>query len=182
MCDAVPPIPQLEEAMIYNNISGIYAVKERRPVMLEFRIEKITNLPTIELSPLLMESNEEGFWFIGRLVNDYKNGKNTFNKRGEGLYGVFNEKDVLIAIGGINIDPYSNDPEIGRLRRFYVLKEYRRKGVGRFLVNKILFDARRTFKEVVLHTDTETGDLFYNSLGFLKSSGNPNYSHYIKLL
>ncbi|WHY64744.1 GNAT family N-acetyltransferase [Neobacillus sp. SuZ13] len=149
--------------------------------MLEFRIEKITDLPRIDLSPLLLESKEEGFRFIVRLVNDYKNGTNTFNKRGEGLYGVFNEDDDLIAIGGINIDPYSNDPQIGRLRRFYVSKAYRRKGVGRFLVNKILFDARRTFEEIVLHTDTETGALFYTSLGFKKSSGDPNTSHYLKL-
>ncbi|MFP5111952.1 GNAT family N-acetyltransferase [Bacillaceae bacterium C204] len=149
--------------------------------MLDFKIEKITNLMTIDISHLIMESKEGGFCFIERLVNDYKNGTNTFNKKGEGLYGVFNDKGVLIAIGGMNIDPYSNDPEIGRLRRFYVLKEYRRKGIGRFLVNQILFAARRTFKKVVLHTDTDDGDWFYTSLGFSKSIGDPNFTHYIKL-
>ncbi|MEH7305119.1 GNAT family N-acetyltransferase [Neobacillus drentensis] len=149
--------------------------------MLEFNIKRISNLSTIDVSYILKESKEDGFHFIDRLVNDYQSGTNTFQKRGEGLYGVFNEKGLLIAIGGINIDPYSHEPEIGRLRRFYVLKEYRRKGVGRFLINKILFDARRMFKEVVLHTNTNDADLFYTSLGFSKSSRNPNSTHHIKL-
>ncbi len=149
--------------------------------MLEFRIELITNLSTIDITVLMKESKENGFRFIDRLVKDYKNGTNTFNKSGEGLYGVFNDNDVLIAIGGLNIDPYLNDPQIGRLRRFYVLNEYRRKGVGRFLLNKIIFDARRTFKELVLHTDSEYADQFYSSLGFSKGSGYPNSSHYINL-
>lgn len=149
--------------------------------MLDFKIEKITNLTTIDISHLMMESKEDGYHFLERLVNDYKNGANTFDKRGEGLYGVYNEKGILIAIGGINIDPYLNDPEIGRLRRFYVLKEYRRKGIGRFLVNQILFAARRTFKEVVLHSDTDDVECFYTSLGFSKSFGDLNSTHHIKL-
>ncbi|SMQ79499.1 Ribosomal protein S18 acetylase RimI [Bacillus sp. OV166] len=149
--------------------------------MLDFRIEKITNLASIDLTLLMKESNENGFRFTERLVNDFINGKNTFNQRGEGFYGVFNEEGVIIAIGGINIDPFANDPQIGRIRRFYVLKEYRRKGIGRFLINKILFDARKTFKEVVLHTETEDADQFYTSLGFSKSTSYQNSTHHIKL-
>ncbi|WP_412762903.1 GNAT family N-acetyltransferase [Priestia megaterium] len=39
-------------------------------------------------------------------------------------------------MGGINKDPFSNEGEIGRLRRFYVSKDYRRNGLGRRLLKK----------------------------------------------
>jgi len=53
-----------------------------------------------ELDRLVKQSKEEGFRFVERLINDYKNGSNTFNHFGEGLFGVFNEERVLVAIGG----------------------------------------------------------------------------------
>jgi hypothetical protein len=88
--------------------------------MKEFEVKQIINLFCVDLTHLVKESKEEGFRFLERLVSDYKNGTNNFNKPGEFLYGMFNKEGVLIAIGGLNIDPYSNEQRIGRLRRFYV--------------------------------------------------------------
>nr|WP_235190072.1 GNAT family N-acetyltransferase [Bacillus gaemokensis] len=39
-----------------------------------------------------------------------------------------------MALGGLNIDPFSSEQEIGRLRRFYVSRDYRRKGIGKLLL------------------------------------------------
>ncbi|MGA5691643.1 GNAT family N-acetyltransferase [Cytobacillus pseudoceanisediminis] len=96
--------------------------------------------------------------FLERLVNDYENGTNNFNKPGESLYGLYNKEGVLIAIGGLNIDPFSNDEKVGRLRRFYVSKDYRRNGLGRLLLTQIINDAKHFYKVLVLHTDTDQGD------------------------
>ena len=84
---------------------------------------------------------------------------------------MFNEEGVLVAIGGLNKDPFSNGQYIGRLRRFYVDKEYRRSGIGSLLVKKIINEAKRFYKILVLHTDTDQADHFYKgeSLSQFKS-------------
>ncbi|WP_318841572.1 GNAT family N-acetyltransferase [Metabacillus halosaccharovorans] len=122
--------------------------------MEEYKAKQINNLFSYDLNILIKQSKEEGFRFIERLVNDYKNGANTFNNSGEALFGVFNEKEELIAIGGLNKDTYSQKPYIGRLRRFYVTKEYRRNGIGSLLIKRIMNEAVKYYKILVLHTDT----------------------------
>ncbi|WP_078433733.1 GNAT family N-acetyltransferase [Metabacillus halosaccharovorans] len=149
--------------------------------MEKYRVKQINDLFRYDLNSLITRSKEEGFRFIERLVNDYKNGSNTFNNSGEALFGVFNEKEELIAIGGLNIDPFSQKQYIGRLRRFYVMKEYRRNGIGSLLIKKIINEAVKYYKILVLHTDTKQADLFYSSLGFLKEDLYPNSTHYIAL-
>lgn len=149
--------------------------------MEEFKVKQLKSLVNIDLTHLVKESKNEGFRFLERLVNDYKNGTNNFNKPGESLYGLFNKKGVLIAIGGLNIDPFSNDEKVGRLRRFFVSRDYRRNGLGRLLLTQIINDAKHFFKVLVLHTDTEQGDKFYTSFGFSKENIYPNSTHYLSL-
>ncbi|TKC15288.1 GNAT family N-acetyltransferase [Robertmurraya kyonggiensis] len=146
-----------------------------------YEVKQIKNLLDFNLNRFLEKSKEEGFRFVERLVNDYKDGSNTFNHFGEGLFGVFNEEGVLVAIGGLNNDPFSKEQYIGRLRRFYVIKEYRRTGIGSLLVTKIIDEAKRYYKILVLHTDSEQADKFYTSIGFIKTDFYPNSSHYMEL-
>ncbi|MGD6961205.1 GNAT family N-acetyltransferase [Fictibacillus phosphorivorans] len=94
---------------------------------------------------------------------------------------VFNGEGVLVAIGGLNKDPFSNEHSIGRVRRFYVSKKYRRNGIGKLLIKKIIDEAKRDYKILVLHTDTEQAGKFYTSLGFSNESLYPNSSHFIEL-
>lgn len=148
---------------------------------MEYVIRKINNLATIGWEDLRHQSRNEGFRFIERLIHDYKSGTNTFHKRGEALYGVFDQGNTLIAIGGVNIDPFSSTPTIGRLRRFYVKRTHRRKGLGSLLVKKIILEATNHFNVLVLYTDTEQADRFYTSLGFLKSNRYPHSTHYMDL-
>src|SRR4051812_9495841 len=119
--------------------------------MKQFELKRLKDLLNIDLTNLIIESKKEGFLFLERLINDYKNGTNTFSKPGEFLYGVFNQEGSVIAIGGINKDPFSTNKQIGRLRRFYVSKDYRRKGIGRSLVTRILKDASEHYERIVLY-------------------------------
>ncbi|MEH7342385.1 GNAT family N-acetyltransferase [Bacillus sp. JJ1532] len=148
---------------------------------MEFKIQKIEELETLEISHLVEESKAAGFRFLEKLVDDYQDGTNRFNKHGESLYGVYNEQGVLIAIGGLNIDPYSNNPKIGRLRRFYVASDFRRSAVGSLLLSKIILEAKYYYEGLVLHTDTDQADLFYTAFGFSKTCDYPNSTHYINL-
>lgn len=147
----------------------------------KYEVKQINNLLNFDLENLVKQSKEEGFRFVERLVNDYKNGSNTFNHFGEGIFGVFNEDSVLVAIGGLNKDPFSNEQYIGRLRRFYVSKEYRRNGIGSLLVKRIIYEAKRYYKILVLLTDTEQADKFYTSIGFSKGNLYSNSSHFMEL-
>ncbi|KFM99869.1 N-acetyltransferase [Bacillus clarus] len=148
--------------------------------MANIQIKLVENLLEFEIDHLITESKENGFNFLLRLINEYENGINTFHKIGECLYGIFQE-DNLIGIGGLNQDPYTKDKRIGRLRRFYISKDYWRKGLGKSLLERILHDAKMYFEIVVLYTDTEQGDQFYTSNGFVKGTMYAGASHYINL-
>ncbi|PEY40491.1 GNAT family N-acetyltransferase [Bacillus cereus] len=139
----------------------------------DIHIQQIENLMEYEFSHLVQESEEEGFSFLIRLINE-------FNKTGECLYGVF-QGDMLIGVGGLNEDPYTKDNKIGRLRRFYISRDYRRIGLGNLLLNQLLCHAEKYFEVIVLHTDTKQGDVFYTANGFVKGGLYKGSSHY-KLL
>ncbi|ABK85855.1 acetyltransferase [Bacillus cereus] len=143
----------------------------------DMHIQQIENLMKYEFKYLVQESKEEGFKFLKKLINEYENELNTFNKSGECLYGIF-QGEKLIGIGGLNADPYTENNKIGRLRRFYIAKDYRRIGLGKLLLNKLLSHAEKYFKVVVLHTDTKQGDVFYTANGFVKREVYKRSSHY----
>ncbi|PFE01048.1 N-acetyltransferase [Bacillus cereus] len=149
--------------------------------MKDFEVREIQDIFYNDLTHLVQESKQDGFRFLERLVNDYKIGINTFDKPGESLYGVFNKKNVLVGIGGLNIDSSLKGQEVGRLRRFYIAKDNRRNGLGKLLLNTIICVARRHYKILVLYTDTEQADKFYISTGFLKSDTYPHATHYLNL-
>lgn len=150
--------------------------------MEKFSVQRVTNLIDVDFIHLVNESKEQGFCFLERLVDEYKNGTNTFNRPGEALYGVFDKMSVSIAIGGLNIDPFSNQPKVGRLRRFYVSKNYRRMGLGSLMLETIILDAVNYYNIIVLHTDTKEADKFYTAFGFSKNYTFPKATHSLNLL
>ncbi|WP_265938193.1 GNAT family N-acetyltransferase [Bacillus thuringiensis] len=143
----------------------------------DIHIQQIENLMGYEFSHLVQDSEEEGFNFLIRLISEYKNEINTFNKTGECLYGIF-QGDMLIGVGGLNEDPYTKDNKIGRLRRFYISKDFRRIGLGNLLLNQLLCHAEKYFEVIVLHADTKEGDAFYTANGFVKEGLYKGSSHY----
>jgi N-acetylglutamate synthase-like GNAT family acetyltransferase len=76
----------------------------------------------------------------------------------------------LVAVGGLNIDPYTSDSQVGRLRHVYVKKNERRKGYASHLVRALVHLAHPSFHTVRLLTDTDGGAAFYESLGFERVS------------
>ncbi|MEI2316726.1 GNAT family N-acetyltransferase [Bacillus paramobilis] len=148
--------------------------------MKDIHIQQIEDLMIYEHEYLVQESKDEGFYFLIKLISEYENKINTFNKTGECLYGIFHE-EKLIGIGGLTEDPYIINNKIGRLRRFYIAKKYRRKGLGRLLLVRIISDAKKYFNIVVLNTDTVQNDKFYTSIGFVKGTKYMGASYYLNL-
>ena len=135
-------------------------------------IAQITTWPVEGLDTLMAESDQEGFRFLRRLGDDWGSGLNRFSNPGEALFGVFDQTNLL-AVGGINRESV----DCARLRRFYVKKEARRRGVGRQLAQHILMFVSPHYSRVVLFTDTEPADRFYCSLGFVRVKSDPKISH-----
>ena len=133
--------------------------------MKNIKLIKLKQLPINDLQPLLEDSREQGFEMVDQLVTDYINGSNQFRKPGEALFGVYCDQR-LIAIGGLNHDPYLADGETGRVRRVYVLASWRGQGVGKLLVQRIIDEARRHYCLLTLRAMTEAASQFYDAIGF----------------
>ncbi|ALS79854.1 GNAT family N-acetyltransferase [Planococcus kocurii] len=144
-------------------------------------IKEIQDLKAMDVSKLVEESEAEGYRFLRRLVDQYEDGSNTFNKTAEVLYGVWDHQDHLVAIGGLNRDPYSSKESVGRLRRFYISTNARRQGIGTKLLQKIIEDAKGHFHELVVRTDSSAADAFYRANGFSGDLGLPEATHGIVL-
>lgn len=126
------------------------------------KIIQITAIPT-GLMSLVVESEIEGFRFLTRFVEDFKTSKNTFSKEGEALF-IATENNKIIAIGGMN--QQKETESVGRVRRFYVSKDYRKFGVGKKLLIHIENHAFQYFDSLVLFTDTKAASDFYIKCGY----------------
>jgi ribosomal protein S18 acetylase RimI-like enzyme len=148
--------------------------------MTTWNVSKLVHLDLAQLGPLLHESQREGFAFLQRLWQEYVEGINCFAGQGESLYGVYNQRQ-LVGIGGLQADPYTKDPSLGRLRHLYVSEAVRRQGVGRELVRAVVQDARQVYKLLVLRTNTQPAAAFYQALGFVCDSSIPYATHTLPL-
>jgi len=129
-----------------------------------FDIRKIS-LPVDGMDELCNEARSEGYEFIDRLVREWDSGVNRFGATGEALCGCI-ENERIIAIGGLNCDPFAARAEVGRIRRVYVRAERRGCGVGEALVARLIEEARNSFMVVRLRAVSPRAAKFYERLGF----------------
>ncbi|MGN7388126.1 GNAT family N-acetyltransferase [Sporosarcina sp. SAFN-015] len=147
---------------------------------MKYIVEKVNDLRELDIEELVQESEQEGYRFVTRLVNEFEDGTNTFNKPGEVLFCVKNEEDSVVAIGGINQSPFSQEADVGRLRRFYVLEAVRREGVGTLLLQTIIEHAKQHFKEITVRTDSAKADAFYRAGGFSFDDSASETTHILR--
>lgn len=132
-------------------------------------------LPMPGIDELQNEAHEEGYNFIDRLVNEWLSGENRFDKPGEVLRGCI-DQGVLVAIGGLNRDPFTGAADVGRIRRVYVRPAWRNKGLGRALVASLVDDARKHFRCARLRAANPMAAKLYESIGF-SPVADPNATH-----
>lgn len=89
------------------------------------------------------EARAEGYRFVDRLHGDWISGNNRFNAGGERLLGLV-AQDGLLAIGGLNIDPYAAASGTGRLRHLYVRPRWRARVSASILYWRCLRPPRST--------------------------------------
>jgi GNAT superfamily N-acetyltransferase len=132
---------------------------------LNWRVDADLDLEAVD--DLISISRPDGFRFVTRLRNDWLERTNRFNGEGETLIQVASGRK-LVAIGGLNRDPYAESGSSGRLRRLYVHPQWRGRGLGRQLVMRLVEHASDSFECITLRTDTSEADQFYRHLGFLR--------------
>jgi GNAT superfamily N-acetyltransferase len=128
-------------------------------------------LPLEGMKDLAVEASAQGYRFLDRLEREWNIGANRFSGPGEALYAAFDRhsqahQDHLVAIAGLNIDPFLDDPAICRLRRVYVRSAWRNQGIGRALIAFILADARQNFRSIRLRAENGDAARLYERLGF----------------
>jgi GNAT superfamily N-acetyltransferase len=121
------------------------------------------------------ESRLEGYWMLVRLADGWASGRNMFLKRGEALYGAWHGRE-LAGVCGLNIDPYFEDRDHGRVRHLFVSACHRRTGLGRMLVEAVLDRARHHFAVLNTRAPQEAFG-FYERIGFQRAEGEEFLKH-----
>jgi GNAT superfamily N-acetyltransferase len=148
--------------------------------MMHIEIVRLEQLPMGDLQPLLEESRAQGFEFLDRLVAEYASGTNRFDKPGEALFGVYRGR-ILIAVGGLNQDPYLPESDIARVRHVYVLSTWRNQGIGKLLMHAIIGEAKGRFRLLTLRTFSAEADGFYRAIGFQTQPELQGATHHLVL-
>ena len=133
-----------------------------------------------DVERLVEASVGEGFRFLVRLREEHASGVNRFDGEGEVLLGVWSGVE-LVAVGGLNRDPYGGGPRAGRIRHVYVHPSARRAGVGRAVVRELIGRAGPCFDELVLRTDTVEAARFYEAIGFRTEGEIEGATHRLSL-
>lgn len=90
------------------------------------------------------------------------------------------DRNRIVGTSGMSFvekPPYYSCPtgKIGLLSSMYVIKEYRRKGIAKFLLDKVVNEAKNFGCATVQITASDMGVLLYTDYGFKK---NGNFMHY----
>ena len=151
----------------------------REPGSRDFAIERVSALP--DLSELLDASLAEGHAFVQRTIDEFESGKNRFDRPGEVFFAARDACGCIVGTCGLNLDPYLNDESIGRVRHLYVLPKFRRCGVARALLDRVIAAAKGRFRALRIRTRNPAADALYRSAGFALVNGDPMVTHSMTL-
>ena len=146
---------------------------------MNYVVKEIKCLKINFLKRLSIEASTEGHDFVQKTIDEWNNKQNNFSQEGEIFFGAFDAGDC-IGIGGLNIDPYTVDRKIGRVRHLYISQVHRENGVGKMILRKIMNSSKGTFDLLRLYTDNPIASIFYENNGFTKSL-TKNVSHQIEV-
>lgn len=118
-----------------------------------------------QLAHLAKTSAQEGFDYVQRFCANWENGNNRFDRPGEAFFAAVFE-DKILGIGGRNIDPYSNNPGIARVRRMYISPEWRHIRMGSKILENILDVPAGMFHKITVRTMNPAARKFYEYHGF----------------
>lgn len=132
--------------------------------MQTFAIQSATALLP-DISAIRDEAASEGFRFVDRLIADWTDGSNRFDRAGEEFIVAF-EREKTLGFCGLKYDPHVVQENVGRIQHLYVRRFARRRSVGSTLIKTLVSRASAYFSIIRLRTDTLEAATFYEGLGF----------------
>jgi GNAT superfamily N-acetyltransferase len=143
-------------------------------------VERIVDLAPAPLTTLVAESERSGLRFVRRLTAEWASGINRFDRPGEALFAA-RVDGHLVGVCGLNVDPYTAEERVGRVRHLFVMEAQRRHGIGRRLVAEVIAAARGSFDRLRLGTTNPEAARLYEALGFAPSGGEADCTHALDL-
>lgn len=113
---------------------------------------------------LRAEADSEGVRNQGMLQRDFESGAERFKEPGEMLLACF-ENQTLVGIGGLTIEPDQSVRAL-RLRRIYVRKAWRKRGIGRSLAAALIEHGFGFADLLTVNAGVPGAAGFWESLGF----------------
>lgn len=126
------------------------------------RLVRVTDALPSGFEALRDEASREGHSMLDTLAREWASGAMRFERPGEMLIAAFSDS-ALAGIGGLTLEPAI--PGALRARRFYVALAYRRTGIGRALVGRLLAQALRDGITVTCNAAAGS-ERFWEALGF----------------
>ena len=133
------------------------------------------------LAGLAADAAADGRAMVERLVREWADGRNRFDRPGERAY-VARLEGRVCGVCGLNRDPFAGDASVGRVRRLYVATAARRRGVGSAMLARLIADARGHFQTLHLRTHDAVASAFYEAVGFERVAARPEYTHRRRLV
>ena len=147
---------------------------------MDLLIERLDDVSSDDLAALLAESEQSGARIVRRLVDEWASGANRFDRSGEAVFGAWVDRR-LVGVCGLNVDPYAGNERVGRVRHLYVMSPFRRNGVGRQLVVRVIQAAHGPFDDLRLRTNDRGAARLYESVGFRSCIGAADHTHVVSL-
>jgi GNAT superfamily N-acetyltransferase len=147
---------------------------------MDVTVDRLYDMTFDMLAPLVVESEQEGWRFVRRLVEEWIAGTCRFDRHGERLFAA-RVGEEIVGVCGLSADPYTSDPIIGRVRRLYVLRAHRGRGVGYRLVQSVVDAARGQFRFVRVRTANPEAGRLYERVGFEPAADLPDCTHFLCL-
>ncbi len=107
------------------------------------------------------------------LIDEWESGDERFDGPGDALFGAF-DGDALVGIGGVTIE---HDADAMRMRRFYVLRDWRKRGVGRALAQLMMARGLEHADFLTCNARaTPAAEKFWEAMGFAPVNA-PGWTH-----
>ena len=130
------------------------------------------------LDVLESSASEEGIKNVSRLIQEWNLGQTLFDGKGECLV-LAQASGLTVAIGGLL--ECKAVPDALRVSRFYVLPDWRMKGIATAIANHLLSDSREFTEVVTCNAQaSENAAPFWESLGFI-STEIPGITHILRV-
>ena len=118
---------------------------------------------------LRAEADAEGHRHMSRLAAEMAETPEMF----VALLAAFDDGELL-GIGGMTAEP--SDPSAIRMRRLYVAKGARGRGVARAIANALLNEALGQAQRITVHAGNPVAERFWEAMGFAPVAERP-WSH-----